>query len=257
MKKRKSYTVSIPVKTFWLVFLPLCLLLGGGGALGGFYVVDRHVMPRIVGVHRDMVAIPSVQGKSFEDAREAFFAIGLRSEVRGREFSEEVPEGSVIEQYPEAGEKVKKGRRISVTVSRGAEVATIPYVRRMTETQARNELRRSGFTVGSIRRTFAPQPPDMAIETSPPGGTTTSRAVSVDIILSRGPRPTHAEVPNVIGENLSEARRRIADAGLNVGRVTTQVNAALAPGTIASQSVAPGSKIPFEGSVDLVVSATR
>ncbi|MDR2577719.1 MAG: PASTA domain-containing protein [Chitinispirillales bacterium] len=257
-KNKKHYTISIPVKTFWLLFLPLCLLFCAGGSLLGFFVTDRYVMPRIVGVYRDMVPTPDVLGLPHEDARNRFFGVGLLTEVRGREFNEEVAEGAVISQFPEPGETVKKGRTIAVTLSRGPEAATIPQVRSMNERQARNELRRAGFSVGNVRRAFSGHfALDAVIETFPPGETVTSRAMNVDLVVSRGPRPTHAEVPNIIGESLSEARRRVTDAGLKVGRVTYQNNATLVPGTVMSQSASPGSKLPFEAAVDIVISAIR
>ena len=258
MKKSKHYTISISVKKFWLLFVPLGLILGAGGSLVGFYVTDRYVMPRIVGVYRDMVPTPDVQGMQHEDARNAFFGVGLLTEVRSREFNDDVAEGAVISQFPEPGEKVKKGRRIAVTISRGPEAAKIPQVRNMTEAQARLELRRGGFTVGNVRRAFHAQiARDAVIETFPLAETITSRAMNVDIVLSRGPRPTHAEVPNIIGESLSEARKKIENANLRVGRVTYQNNPALVPGTVMSQSAAPGSKIALDSAVDVVISAIR
>jgi len=258
MKKSKNYTISIPVKIFWLVYLPLGIVLGCAGILGGIFSVDRFVMPKIAGVDRDMVETPDVHALQYEDGRNRFFGVGLLTELRGREFDDNIPEGSIIDQFPEAGTMVKKGRRIAVTVSRGNEVAVIPPLRRLTERQARAELRRSGFTVGRVRRSFsAHHPQDEVIESFPPSGTAISRAMEVELVVSRGARPTHGEVPNVIGESLSEARKAVEESGLKVGRVTYQNNPALVPGTVVSQSAAPGSKIPLDSNIDLVISAIR
>jgi len=256
-KKIKSYTLSIPVKTFWLIFLPLCIFLCTAGGLAGFFVVDRMVMPKIVGVQRDMVKTPDVTGYAHEDARNKFFGVGLLTEVRAREFNEEVAEGAVINQFPEPGEMVKKGRRIAVTLSRGAEAAKVPSVRGMNERQARNEMRRNGFSVGNVRRAWSAMPQDAVIETFPPAETITSRAMDVDLLVSRGPRPTHAEVPNIIGESLSEARKKVEAAGLRVGKVDYRNNPSVVPGTVLSQSVSPGSKAPLESAMDITISAIR
>ena len=258
MKKTKNYTISIPVKIFWLVYVPLGLVLGSAGILGGIFAVDRFVMPKVAGVDRDLVAVPDVQGLPYEDGRNRFFGVGLLTELRSREFNEKIANGSIIDQFPEAGTMVKKGRRVAVTVSRGSEVAVIPPLRQLTERQARLELRNSGFTVGRVRRNFSETHPlDEVIESFPPSGTAISRAMEVDLVVSRGPRPTHGEVPNVIGESLSEARKAVEEAGLRVGRVDYRNNPALVPGTVISQSAAPGSRIPLESAVDLVISAIR
>jgi serine/threonine-protein kinase len=257
-KKSKSYTISIPVKTFWLVFVPLCVFLFTAGGLSGFFAVDRFVMPRIVGVQRDMVKTPDVAGYAHEDARNKFFGVGLLTEVRAREFNEDVADGSVISQFPVPGEMVKKGRRIAVTLSRGAEAARVPEVRGMNEQQARNEMRRGGFRVGSVRRAWNDrQPLDGVIESFPPSGTITSRAMDVDLIISRGPRPTHAVMPNIIGESLSEARGKVEAAGLRVGKVDYRNNPSVVPGTVLSQSAAPGAKVPLESAVNITISAIR
>ncbi|MCL2219790.1 MAG: PASTA domain-containing protein [Chitinispirillia bacterium] len=256
--KDRNYTISMPKRTFWRVFLPLCMFLFTAGGLTAYFVVERIVMPKIVGVQRDLVKTPDVLGKAHEDARNAFFGVGLLTEVRGREFNEEVADGSVISQFPEPGEMVKKGRKIAVTLSRGPEAATVPSVRGMNERQARNEMSRGGFTVGNVRRAWSEsQPLDAVIETFPQAGTITSRAMNVDLVISRGPRPTHAEMPNIIGESLSEARKKVEAAGLRVGKVDYRNNPSVVPGTVLSQSAAPGAKVPLESAVDITISAIR
>jgi serine/threonine-protein kinase len=258
MKKSKNYTISIPVKIFWLVYFPLGIVLLCVGILGGIFSVDRFVMPRIAGVDRDLVQTPDVHGIPYEDGRNRFFGVGLLTEIRGREFDDKVADGSIIDQFPEAGAMVKKGRRIAVTVSRGSEVAVIPPLKQLTERQARLELRRSGFTVGRVRRTFSETHPlDEVMESLPPSGTAISRAMEIELVVSRGARPTHGEMPNVIGESLSEARKAVEEAGLKVGKVDYQNNPVLVPGTVVSQSVAPGSRVLLDSTVDLVISAIR
>jgi len=258
MKKgKKYYTISVSVKTFWTVLIPLGLFLFAAGGLAGFLAVDRYVMPKIVGVQRELVNTPDVQGMAYEDARNKFYGVGLLTEVRGREFDDSLAEGSILSQFPDPGEMVKRGRKIALTVSRGPEAAKVPYVRGMTAQQARTAMRNGGFTVGNVKRTYSTLPVDAVIETFPPAETVTSRAMDVDLIVSRGPRPTHAEVPNVIGESLSEAKKKVDEAGLKVGKVTYQNNPSLVPGTVVSQSASPGARVPLESSLDIVISAIR
>jgi len=258
-QQTKCYTISMPVRTFWLTFLPICFLLFAVGSLVGFFVVDRKVMPKIVGVHRDVLPTPDVRGLEYEAARNKFYGVGLLTEVRAREFDDSVPEGNVLSQFPDPGESVKKGRKIAVTVSRGPEAAKVPSLRGVNERQARLDLRKGGFNVSAnVRKAFHETVPiDAVIETFPPGGTITSRAMDVDLVVSRGPKPTHAVVPNVIGDILSEAKKKVVDAGLKVGSITYQNNATLLPGTVMSQSASPGANIPLESSVDLVISAIK
>ena len=145
-------------------------------------------MPNIVGVDRDIVEVPSVTGLGLEEAREKFFGVGLLTEIRSREYDSNIPLESVISQFPESGSKVKKGRRISVTVSKGKEIAIIPDVRNLSERQARIELKKHGFTLGKVKKVYSDDKPvDVVVNAFPESGTTISREMEVDLIVSREP----------------------------------------------------------------------
>ncbi len=255
---KRSYTINIPVGTFWKKLVPAMLILAVLGSIGGIIVVDRVIMPNVVGVSRDVVTVPKVARLAFEEARETLFKVGLLTEIRGREYDDTIPEQAIVSQQPIAGARVKKGRKIAVVVSKGKEIAIIPDVRNVSERQARIIMKKAGFSIGSIKKVYSNERPvDLVINAFPQSGTTTSREIEVDLFVSKGPRPTHAEVPNLVGESLKNAKTLIEESGLNVGAVSYQNNASLVPGTIISQSSAPGSKVPLESRLNLVVSVIR
>ncbi|MFP4162380.1 MAG: PASTA domain-containing protein [Chitinispirillaceae bacterium] len=255
---KKNYTISIPVGLFWKVYVPAALVLCGVGFLVGLLVVDKLVMPNIVGVNRGMVEVPNIEGLPYEEGRHKLYGVGLLTEVRDKEFDDSIQDGSIINQYPESGSKVKKGRKVAATVSRGKEIAAIPRVKQLSERQARIEFRKYGFTLGKVKKKYSSSyPEDIVIDAYPPGGTTISRSMEVDLIVSRGSRPTHATVPNIVGESLAEAEKQIKESGLKVGKITYQNSSSLVPGTIISQSVSPGAKAPLDSHVNMVVSVIR
>ncbi|MDO5576756.1 MAG: PASTA domain-containing protein [Fibrobacter sp.] len=251
----KNYTISIPVKVFWKFIVPGLFLVCLIGAIGGVFIVDRCIMPNIVGVNRDIVEVPSVKGMQFESAREKFFAVGLLTEIRSREYDDSIQMNSVVSQFPETGSKVKKGRKIAVVVSKGKEITVVPEIRGLTENQARVELRKNGLTIGKVSKVYAEKTPEGSIvNIIPQTGTTISRQIEVELFVSKGPKPTHAVVPNLVGESIGTAKKLIDESGLKVGKITYPV---LLPGTVVSQSVAPGSRAKLESGVNLVVSVIR
>ena len=255
---KKSYTISIPVGTFWKIVFPGFVVACMLGILGGMYVIDRVIMPNVVGVNRDIVEVPSITGLSYEKARQKLYEAGLLTEIRSKEYDNTVPVDGVISQFPEPESKVKKGRKIAVVVSKGNEVAVIPDVRNLSERQARIEMKKQGISIGKIKKVYSEdKPADVVVDAFPQSGTTISREMEVDLILSKGPKPTHAEVPNLVGESLAEAKKKIVESNLTVGKLSYQNNPSLLPGTIISQSAAPGSRIPLESSINLVVSIIR
>lgn len=255
---KKNYTISISVEKFWKVIVPSALILCIMGIFIGIMIVDHFVMPNIVGVNRDMVVVPGITGMSYEQARQRFFQVGLLTEIRGREYDDKVPADAVISQLPETGSKVKKGRKIAVTVSKGKEIGVIPDVRNLSERQARIELKKHGFSIGKVKKVYNDEKPiDVVVDAFPQSGTTISREIEVDLIISKGTKPTSAEAPNLVGESLTEAKKRIEESGLKLGSINYQNNKSLLPGTIVSQSVAPGANVPLESSIDIVVSVIR
>jgi serine/threonine-protein kinase len=255
---KKNYIISIPVRFFWKRFFPGLIIFGIIGTIGGILFVDNIIMPNVVGVSRDIVTVPKVVALSFENAREILFKAGLLTEIRNREYDDSIPVDAIITQFPEASSRVKKGRKIAVVISKGKEIGVVPDVRNLSERQARILLKKAGFTIGNMRKLYSEERPvDVVIDAFPKSGTTTSREIEVELYLSKGPRPTHAEVPNLVGESLKNAKGMITDYGLVIGKISYQNNPSLLPGTIISQSSAPGSRVPLESKLNLVVSVIR
>jgi beta-lactam-binding protein with PASTA domain len=258
MEEKKYYTISIPVRSFWRLYLPIALGSCLVASIAGIIAVDAFVMPRIVGIDRGMIVVPDVKGLMLEAGREKFFNVGLLTEIKSREYDSNLPQDAIINQSPEPGEKVKKSRRILVVVSKGEEFAVVPDVENMTERQARNECKKSGFTVGEVRKIWNDKhDKDLVINTYPANRTTISRDMKVDIILSKGPKPTSAEMPNIVGETVADARKKMEECGLKIGRTAYKNDHSLLPGTVISQSIPPGEIVPFEKAVAITVSVIR
>jgi serine/threonine-protein kinase len=255
---KKNYTISIPVRTFWTVILPAGLLIIIAGGITGMVLLDRFVMPRVTGVqNRGVIKVPDIVSMSCENARQSLYDIGLRLEVQSREFNDTLAENVVISQKPAPNEKVKRGRHILVMVSRGAEIGRIPDVRNLTERAAKKMLREAGFSNIKVYRSYNEKfEKDLIALTSPAHGVRTSREIPVEITISKGPKPTHVVVPNLVGEVLSDAKQVVEENGLKVGDIQYKVNPAVRPGSVVSQSLSPGANVPLESSIDLVVSAS-
>lgn len=258
MEPKKYYTISFPARSFWTLYLPLTLGACFVAFIAGIIVVDAFVMPRIVGIDRGMVVVPDVKGLMLEAGREKLFKAGLLTEIKSREYDSKLPMDAIINQAPEPGEKVKKTRRILVVVSKGEEFAVVPDIENMNERQARNELRKTGFTLNEVKKIWNNKhDKDLAVNTYPVKWTTISRDMKVDIILSKGPKPTSAEMPNIVGETISDARKKMEECGLRIGKTHYKNDHSLLPGTVISQSISPGDIVPFEKAVTVTVSVIR
>lgn len=252
---KKNYTISVSVPVFWKFLVPGLILGVIAGGLGGLYVVDKVIMPRIVNMDRGMVTVPSIVNRFWEDARQDLFNVGLRLQISVRQYDEKVPRDCIISQQPPPQENVKKGRLVVVVVSKGSEIGVVPTVTNLTERKATTELKKMGFIVGKSKRDYFDDfPKDIVASISPREGTSISREMPVDIVVSDGPKPTHADVPNLIGEGLLVAKNTIAKSGLKLGKIEYKANTTVPPGTVISQSAPPASSIPLESPISIVVS---
>jgi len=250
-----KYSFSISVKNFWMVLIPILILLTCIGAGVGFYLVDKVVMPKFTDLqNRNDIETPQLVGLDVETAAQTAFDLGLRVIRDKREYSDTRPRNYVISQEPHEGVTVKRGRHISLTISNGPEVGTIPVIEKLAEGPAKSALRQAGFENISVRLAFHQKIPlDLAIETEPQAGAKTSRDASVTLFMSRGQKPTHASVPNIVGEMFSQAQAAIEASGLKLGNVRYETSRVMSAGQVISQSLTPGSDVPLESSINVVV----
>ncbi len=214
-------------------------------------------MPKVTNLsNRGDVVIPKIVDLSYDTAKQLLYNDGLRISVREKAYDEHKEVNTILTQDPLAGKKVKRGRHLFVTVSKGKEAAQIPEVMKLSEGPAKSALRSVGFDNIKVDYVYSGNVPrNSAVFTRPKAGTSTSREVDVRLYLSKGARPTHATVPNIVGEMLSTAKRQVRKDGLVVGTITYDRSSVMGAGRIVSQSLTPGSSVKLESRVNLVVSA--
>lgn len=251
------YRIEITPKKFWLILLPVVLILTVLLGVISYFVIDNVVMPNVTGMsNKGEITIPNVTGMAIGDAKKLAYDRGIRVSENSSEYSDSIPAGVILSQEPEVGKTVKKGRHIFVVTSKGNEIDTIPGgIEGLLEGPAKRELRKAGFNRISVRSMYSSKvDQNMAVGTEPKAKTVTSRDASVVLYLSKGPRPTHAVVPNLVGEMLSNARTLLDDAGLKVGSITYESSSVMGPGQVIKQSASSGARITLESRVNLVVS---
>ena len=89
----------------------------------------------------------------------------------------------------------------------------------------------------------------------PDGGSSVHKSTNVQLYVSKG--IDMKDVPNVVGKGQDEASRTLADAGLALGAVTDAYSEEVPPGQVISQSVAAGTSMAHDSTVDVVLSKGR
>jgi serine/threonine-protein kinase len=171
---------------------------------------------------------------------------GLVPQV-GRDFSDTVEKGTVIDQSPDGGEKVAKHGNVDITVSKGKETVQVPSVIGKTRDDAISTLVNAGldphaFDVASSK------PVGTVTAQDPPPGKVVEKGSRVRVNVSSG--PADVTVPSVVGMTFEQATSTLRGQGFLVSRVDVDSDRPL--GIVVDQS--PSGTAPKGTTVQLSVS---
>ncbi len=196
------------------------------------------------------VTIPELQNRNAADARAQLEELGLQVSPQ-RETSDAVAEGNVTRTDPPGGSRVDEGSEVTLFVSAGPETKPVPDVVGRSREDAESALSREGFTVKVLEENDDDVAAGDVIRQTPGAGEQHAVGGEVTIVVSLGPEPV--EVPQLLLKTEAQARELLADAGLELGNVTTRETTRREPGLILDQDPDAGAKIPPGRSVGIVV----
>ena len=174
--------------------------------------------------HNKEIEVPDLSGMGVEEARSTAKKHDIRIDITDSVFVSHLELGSVFSQNPEPGAKVKKGRRVLLTINATQpKTVPMPALVGLSLRGAKARIASSGLTVGRLKYV-----PDMATNNvleQRVGGKriTAGRRVKVetpvDLTLGMNEEDSFTYVPYVIGFSLDMAREVLTDHSLNIGRV--------------------------------------
>jgi beta-lactam-binding protein with PASTA domain/predicted Ser/Thr protein kinase len=154
----------------------------------------------IVSRGREKVAVPDVTGKSRDEAERLLRDADLESSVSEREDQDADP-GTVLEQDPAAGTRVRKGRTVDLVVAKAPAEVPVPGVIDETEEDAVKALEDAGFKVKTEDAEAAtPEEDGLVLEQDPAPDTPRPKGSTVTITVGRFepdivPEPTATVTP--------------------------------------------------------------
>ncbi|SMY12544.1 protein kinase domain-containing protein [Brevibacterium jeotgali] len=179
---------------------------------------------------------------------------GLRAETADGH-SDTIPEGRILDVDPGAGTELDRGSVVTVTVSQGEELFTVPDVTGSAEADARTTLESAGMVLGKITREFSDDAPeDAVVSQGTPGGETAAKGTPVDLVISKGVEPV--SVPIVTGLDYDTAFGNLAREGFRISR-DDEYSDDVAKGKVISQSPDGGQDSDDGALVMLTVSKGR
>ena len=169
------------------------------------------------------------------------------------EYNNDYPEGTVYDQSPLPPKKVKETGEVTLYVSKGTEIVTIPNIINMTSGDAKTTLRNLGLSVRQESLTDTNYDTNRVVQVSPVVGSEIESGSTVTIYINTIATTSSVRMPNLVGKLHYEARATLSSYGLKIAE-TISVDSDQPSGTVLAQSIADGTMVSSGMSVTLTVS---
>ena len=196
--------------------------------------------------------VPPVLSKTEAQAEKQLANAGLDVKGVKRAFSDTVKRGKVISSDPEPGERIRDNDSVTLTVSKGPEIVRVPNIEGYSLDKAKQRLKAEGLVAGMVTKDFSDSVPvGFVISTAPGAGTERRGGSAIALTISKG-RPV--EMPDVLGDDLQDAKQELEDAGLTVEVASERITSEYDAGQVAKQSPGAGRQAAGGDTVTLTVS---
>ncbi len=231
-----------------IILIVGAIALHACGVFGGGSVVEDE---------SGQVEMVSLLGMTYEEAQEALEELGLTlTATYGT--SDDYEEGQIFKQDVEEGEMVDLTTSISVVISTGENLLTIPTdLEGKTVQVATNTLKVLGFS--NIAETTVEENSDTVdagyvIRTEPEMGSAMKADTQITLVISSGPAEVLVTVPSVVNSLQSTAQQTLEDLNLNV-EIVQEASESVQEGYVIRQSPTSGTSLSEGSTVTITVSS--
>ncbi len=199
----------------------------------------------------EKIAVPSLKGRTYEEAMEELKGLGLGINNKGTVSSDEYDEGEIANQDPAAGDMVEKNSTVDVVISSGKGSINVPSVVGKKEAEAVAELREKGFKENKTYAYSETVAAGYVISQDPTAGAQGKEDDLITIQISQGKEAV--TVPDVKNTYKSEeqAKEVLKDFAVSVNETYHE---SIPAGIVTDQSLAPGSKAEKGSAITITVS---
>ena len=164
-----------------------------------------------------------------------------------------VEKGYVISQSVDYGTAITKDTAITIVISSGKEMTSVPNVVNYEDSQATTLLEEAGLKVTHGYAYDDNVEKDHVISSDPVAGTEVEEGSTVKIIISNGKEQKKVVVPNLEGMSEADAAAKLTEFNL-VGAPTYEYSDTVKEGQVISQDPVVNTEVDEQSTVSYVVS---
>jgi beta-lactam-binding protein with PASTA domain len=216
---------------------------------GGAQVKKHTTVQVTISAGRGSAPVPEVQGLKQAAAEEALRKAGFNVKV-AKQYSDDVPAGTVISSSPAQGQTLERGKTVTLTVSRGPQGVEVPKLTGLQQDAAEQQLSGAGLRA-DVTQKESDEAAGTVLSQDPQPGTKVAKNSTVELTVAKQ-KPA---VPDVSSDHptLQDAQSTLEQAGF---KSRTRDQAASSPGEVGHvirQYPEPGTRRSSGATVTLVV----
>ena len=215
-------------------------------------------------IHGREVKVPNLVGRTLPEAEDAANSLGLILMVENKFYSDKVPAGRIVSQFPAPGSQVRKGWRVRGAESMGPQRSDIPNLVGQSSRAAEINASRRGLELSSVAVARIPDvPPGQVVAQNPPAHASGVASPKVSLLMVAPETDAVYVMPSFIGKHLADVVPLLEEAGMKLGTLTESTptgaaqvkNKSFAESTIIlKQTPAPGQKVTAGSTITFVIS---
>lgn len=187
-------------------------------------IIGANFLLKSVTMHNKELTVPDFTGMSITEAGQLAAKYGMRTEVTDSVYVKRMERGAVYRHNPKSGSKVKKGRRIQLTINAvNPKNITMPNLIGYSMRQANAELSSRGLILGKLiyvtdiatNNVLKQLHRNMEIE---PGETIESESV-IDLVVGLNPSDCRTYIPYLPGTKYMNAVDAVHENSLNIKKL--------------------------------------
>lgn len=206
------------------------------------------------------IEVPNLLTMTVEQAEKQLQGSNFTLKVKEDPEDSDQPEGTIIEQYPKGGRKVKGKHEIEVTLSNGkgapeaGKEFTLDNYKSEEYRQAQIELERLGLDVVIEWEKDSTVAEGYIIRQTPAEGTKVKKGDKITLVVSQIADSENVIVPTLIGMTQSQAKRELEKYNLTLGAVSHEPSNR-PKGQVIGQSIAGGDSVGVKTAVKITLSS--
>ena len=203
--------------------------------------------------------VPDFTGKTWDEAVEIAKDKEIYITNIKEEYSDTIEEGAILDQDIKAGEKVKKGSNINVTLSLGSGQFEIEDYVGLYITDVYEKIENLDINLKEEYISDDEVEIGRVIKQVPEGGSKLKPGDDLRLYISKGKEDEENKVavPYLIGLSEKDARDKIKSEGLSVGRVSQAESDTVEEGKVIDQSIKYGDEVSEGTAISIVVSSGK